>query len=145
MSPCGVPYFFFDGVSNTGPKTQKSKDNQLLLTNPEGQKVATFNDTNRAVLADGIAYLHTRGVLKAFRYGENSSELWSVSTAIPSELIVSANAVLIGLGDSLAAYSRENGELLWQSKISGRVHGLAISNGMLFASTSLGEVHAFGP
>lgn len=128
-----------------GPKTQKSKDNQLLLTNPEGKKVATFNDTNRAVLASGTAYLHTRGKLKAIRYAEGSKEIWSVVTPAPSELIVCENAVLLGQGDSLSAYSRENGELLWSAELAGRVHGLAISEGTLFASTSLGGIHAFGP
>ncbi|NIP98501.1 MAG: PQQ-binding-like beta-propeller repeat protein, partial [Akkermansiaceae bacterium] len=51
-----------------GPNSQKPKDSQLLLTNPEGKKVATFNDTNRAVMAEGTAYLHTRGSLKAIRF-----------------------------------------------------------------------------
>ena len=81
-----------------GPVSQKAKENQLLLTNPEGKKVATFNDTNRAVLSMGTAYLHTRGKLKALRYAENSSELWSITTPIPSELIVCENAVLIEIG-----------------------------------------------
>ncbi len=128
-----------------GPISQKAKDSQLLLTNPEGKKVATFNDTTRAVLSMGTAYLHTRGKLKAIRYAENSAELWSVITPIPSELIVCENAVLIGLGNSLSAYSRESGELLWTAEVDGRVHGLAITNGTLVASTSLGAIHAFGP
>ncbi len=128
-----------------GPNSQKPKDNQLLLTNPGGQKVATFNDTNRAVLTGGTAYLHTRGTLKAIRYAENSTELWSITTPAPSELIVCANAVLIGQGDSLSAFSRETGELLWKAEIPGRVHGLALSNGTLIASTGLGDIHAFGP
>ena len=66
-------------------------------------------------------------------------------TPAPSELIVCENAVLLGQGDSLSAYSRENGELLWSAELAGRVHGLAISEGTLFASTSLGGIHAFGP
>ena len=128
-----------------GPSSQKPKDSQLLLSNAEGKKIATFNDTNRAVLTDGTAYLHTRGSLKAFKYGEKGSELWSVKTAIPSELIVCGNAVLIGLGESIAAYDRADGSLLWATSIDGRVHGLAVSGGTLFASTSLGAIHAFAP
>ena len=128
-----------------GPNSQKPADSQLLLTDPEGKKVATFNDTNRAVLASGTAYLHTRGKLVAMRYAENATKLWSVATPAPSELIVCGNAVLIGQGDSLSAYSRKNGELLWKGSVPGRVHGLAIANGTLFASTSLGGIHAFGP
>lgn len=128
-----------------GPNSQKPADPQLLLTSAEGKKVATFNDTSRAVLTGKIAYLHTRGKLMAVSYTENSKELWSVDTAAPSELIVCANAVLIGLGNSIAAYSRENGELLWSAEVPGRVHGLALSNEILFASTGRGTIHAFAP
>ncbi|NIP98502.1 MAG: PQQ-binding-like beta-propeller repeat protein, partial [Akkermansiaceae bacterium] len=52
---------------------------------------------------------------------------------------------LIGQGGSLSAHARTNGELLWKASLPGRVHGLAIANGTLFASTSLGTIHAFGP
>lgn len=128
-----------------GPNSQKPKDSQLLLTNKEGKKVATFNDTNRAVLADGVAYLHTRGTLKAFNYQEQNTSLWTVDTPVPSELILCGNAVLIGLGDRVQAYSREKGALLWEAKIAGRVHGLAIANETLFVSDSRGGIHAFRP
>lgn len=129
----------------TGPRTQKAKDHQLQLTDPAGKKIATFNDSNVAALTGGTAYLHTRGTLKAIRYSEKSAELWSVKTPIPSELIVCENALLVGFQDSVQALSRKNGELLWSADLPGRVYGLAISDGTLIASTSLGGIHAFRP
>lgn len=129
----------------SGPQSQKAKDSQLLLTNEDGAKVATFNDTTRAVLAEDVAYLHSRGVLKAFNYGEKGVALWTTETPLPSELIVCRNSVLIGLDHEVRAYSRETGTLEWQTTIPGRVHGLAISEGSLYVSDSLGAIHAFRP
>ena len=133
----------------SGPKSQKAKDNQLFLTDAKGARVATFNDTSCAVVADGIAYLHTRGSLKAVALGKVKDELseWAVDTPPPSELIVSSGAVILGHDGGIKAYSRENGSLLWESQISqgGAVHGLAISGGMLYASDSHGTIRAYAP
>ena len=128
-----------------GPSSQKPKDSQLLLTDAAGKKVATFNDTNRAVLSGKVAYLHSRGLLQAVSYTENSQQLWKVETPVPSELIVCANAVLVGLEGSVQAYARDTGELLWSAPTRGRVHGLAVANGTLYASTERGAIHAFRP
>lgn len=128
-----------------GPNSQKPADHQLLLTDAEGKKIATFNDTNRAVLAGNVAYLHTRGKLTAIDYGASTQERWSTGTAIPSELIVCGNAVLIGLDEAVRAYARSSGELLWSASLPGRVHGLAVADEALYVSTDLGTIHAFGP
>jgi outer membrane protein assembly factor BamB len=43
-----------------GPPTQKEKDEQLRLADPAtGKRLATFNNTNRVVVAKGKAYLHS--------------------------------------------------------------------------------------
>mgnify|MGYP001822611468 CR=1 FL=1 len=55
------------------------------------------------------------------------------------------NAVLIGLEDGVHAYSKRDGSLLWQAPLPSRVHGLAVANGQLIASTAKGGIHAFGP
>jgi len=133
----------------SGPKSQKAKDNQLFLTDAKGARVATFNDTSCAVVANGIAYLHTRGSLKAVALGKIKDELseWAVDTPPPSELIVSSGAVILGYDGGIKAYSRENGSLLWESLIpqGGAVHGLAISGSMLYASDSHGTIRAYAP
>ena len=133
----------------SGPKSQKAKDNQLFLTDAKGARVATFNDTSCAVVANGTAYLHTRGSLKAVALGKIKDEVseWAVDTPPPSELIVSSGAVILGYDGGIKAYSRENGSLLWESLIpqGGAVHGLAISGSMLYASDSHGTIRAYAP
>ena len=133
----------------TGPKSQKAKDNQLFLTNAKGARIATFNDTTRAVIAEGVAYHHTRGELKALALDTENKDLsqWNVAAPAPNELIAFANAVLLGHLGEVHAYSRKDGSLLWKTTIPGRglVHGLAISNQTLFVSDSLGGIHAYRP
>ena len=133
----------------SGPKSQKAKDNQLFLTDAKGARVATFNDTSCAVVANGVAYLHTRGSLKAVTLEKTKDELsgWSVDTPAPSELIVCSESVILGHDGGIKAYSRENGSLLWEVMIpeGGAVHGLAISGKMLYASDSHGTIRAFAP
>lgn len=127
----------------SGPNNQKPKESQLHLTGPEGKKVATFNDTNRAVLDRGTAYLHSGGQLKAIPYTEGKENTWTIACDPPSELIVCQNAVLIGFKGAIHAYSRDKGTLLWKAEVPGRVHGLAIASQTLLVSTDLGNIHAF--
>ena len=47
--------------------------------------------------------------------------------------------------DELAAFNSENGKLTWRTPLSGRVHGLAISSGALYASTDHGAIYCFRP
>lgn len=127
----------------SGPNNQKPKDAQLHLTGPEGKKVATFNDTSRAVLSQGTAYLHSAGMLKAISYAEGTENKWTIPCDPPSELIVCKNAVLIGLKGAVHAYARDKGTLLWKAEVPGRVHGLALAGQTLLVSTDLGNIHAF--
>ena len=100
-------------------------------------------------MANGIAYLHSRGSLKAVTLGKSKDELsgWAVETPVPSELIVCSRAVILGHEGGIKAYSRENGSLLWESLIpkGGAVHGLAISGKTLYASDSHGTIRAYAP
>ncbi len=133
----------------TGPSSQKPKDSQLLLTNAEGAKIATFNDTSRAVIAEGVAYHHTRNALKALPLGTagKSATGWSVEAPTPHELIVCGNAVLIGHEGEVRAYARRDGALLWKASIpgGGLVHGLAVADRTLFVSDSRGGIYAYRP
>ncbi len=133
----------------TGPSSQKPKDSQLLLTNAEGTKIATFNDTSRAAIAQGVAFHHTRNSLKALPLGaarESASE-WSVKSPVPHELIVCGNAVLLGHAGEVHAYARKDGKLLWKTSIpgDGLVHGLAVANKTLYVSDSRGQIYAYRP
>ena len=45
----------------------------------------------------------------------------------------------------MAAFDSATGKLIWQTPLAGRVHGLAIANGALYASTDQGGVYCFRP
>ena len=133
----------------TGPSSQKPKDSQLILTSAEGAKIATFNDTSRAVIAQGIAYHHTRGTLRALPLGaaKKTSTGWTVEAPAPHELIVCGNAVLVGHAAEVCAYARKDGTLLWKASIpgGGLVHGLAVADRTLYVSDSRGGIYAYRP
>ncbi len=69
--------------------------------------------------------------------------LWAVESDVPFEIVKAGNAVIVGLNGSVRAYAAADGELLWQEKLAGTAHGLAITAGMLLVSTDLGHIHAF--
>jgi hypothetical protein len=47
--------------------------------------------------------------------------------------------------DTLAAFDSVTGNMTWQSSIAGRVYGLAVANGTLYASTDQGVIQSFRP
>jgi len=69
--------------------------------------------------------------------------LWEVESDVPFDMVKAGNAVIVGLNGSVRAYAAADGELLWQEKLAGTAHGLAITAGMLLVSTDLGHIHAF--
>ena len=86
--------------------------------------------------------------MKGFRFdggAKNAANLWTADCPLPSELVVCRNAVLVGLSNSIRAYHRETGELLWETETESPVFGLAIAGDRLFASTARGRILAFAP
>ena len=68
---------------------------------------------------------------------------WEVDSPVPLDLIKAGDAVVVGLDEAIVAYDADSGRELWRTRVDGAVHGLAVANGMLFASTDLGHIHAF--
>ncbi|MGI9471094.1 MAG: PQQ-binding-like beta-propeller repeat protein [Rubripirellula sp.] len=69
---------------------------------------------------------------------------WEVDSAAPLDLIKAGNCVVVGMDRGVAAYDSDSGRELWREEVVGAVHGLAVANGILFVSTDLGHIHAFG-
>lgn len=69
--------------------------------------------------------------------------LWEKPCRCPYTLILAGDTLYAGGGDEVEAYSAETGELVWSEDVPGRVYGLAVAQGALFASTDQGAIHCF--
>ena len=68
---------------------------------------------------------------------------WRTKCNCPYALVL-ADGVLIGGGDGeVIAVNADDGERLWTVHVPGKVYGLAVSGGKLFASTDEGAIHCF--
>ncbi len=71
--------------------------------------------------------------------------LWSIPQPPPHEMVVAGDILFLGLDQKILAVSIKDGSTLWTQQLPGKVHGLAVSDGHLIASTHLGTIHAFAP
>lgn len=69
---------------------------------------------------------------------------WEVVSPAPLDLIKAGGSVVVGVDERVVAYEAATGRELWRVEVEGAVHGLAVAKGMLFVSTDLGHIHAFG-
>lgn len=70
---------------------------------------------------------------------------WEVPCQDACDLILAGSTLLVGGDDTVAAYSSEDGTRLWNATVAGKVYGLAVSDGALFASTDRGTIYCFRP
>ncbi|NOR67645.1 MAG: PQQ-binding-like beta-propeller repeat protein, partial [Woeseiaceae bacterium] len=70
---------------------------------------------------------------------------WRVRSDCDAELILSGNMVIAGGKDKVSVFSRNNGEMVWSTKVEGLARGLAIANGRLYVSTDKGRIYCFVP
>jgi len=68
---------------------------------------------------------------------------WRVTSRCDAELIVSRNLVLAGGQNEVNAFSRENGDKVWEARVEGKARGLAIADGHLYVSTDKGRIYCF--
>jgi len=69
--------------------------------------------------------------------------LWERSAAAPFALIAAGGLLYAGGEDRVAAFRSTDGLPLWEGKVDGRAHGLAVANGSLLVSTDKGTIHCF--
>ena len=98
----------------------------------------------RCIVVSGTtAYVLKDSSLKAVNR-TNQSTIWNVSCDCPLSLIKVGNKLFAGGDGKVRAYSIANGNEVWNKTVTGRVFGLAASNGHLLASTDAGHIYAFG-
>ena len=105
---------------------------------------ATYKDGNAMVVDGNTAYLLTDTSLFAMDRSTKQTK-WAIDCEFPHSLAKASGMLYTGGIDKLAAFNSENGKLTWKTPIAGRVHGLAISNGALYASTDHGGIYCFRP
>ena len=122
----------YDNRGDMGVKTW-SQGTELL---------ASYAEANHVVADDTTLYVATGSALSAMGSGGTTS-LWSVVSSTSFSLIKSGSALIAGGNNEVVAFNSTDGSQLWSHQVTGRVCGLAVSGGMLFASTDEGHVFAF--
>jgi len=69
--------------------------------------------------------------------------LWQAPCAHPYALILAGDLLVAGGEESIAAFGTADGKQLWTGTVPGRVYGLAVAGGRLFASSDTGSIHCF--
>jgi len=105
---------------------------------------ATYKDGNAMVVDGNTAYMLTDTALSAMDRSSKQAK-WAIECEFPHSLAKAGGMLYTGGMDELAAFDSENGKLAWKTPLAGRVHGLAISNGALYASTDQGGIYCFRP
>ena len=101
-----------------------------------GAKLATVQGNMAYLITDNDVYAVDRTTRKR-KWGAKPGPTYSV--------IVAGGTVFVGSADKVFAYNGADGKLLWQAAVAGDVHGMAVANGALFASTHEGVIHCFRP
>ncbi len=74
----------------------------------------------------------------------NACYLWTKPSDCPYAFIKTENLLFGGGDNKVAAFDLETGEEVWQAPTPGRVYGLSVANGTLYASTDSGTILCFG-
>ena len=69
--------------------------------------------------------------------------MWQTATDKIFSLINTANAIITGQPDAVAAYNPETGKELWHTGVQGRPYGMAVYGNKLFVSTDKGYLYCF--
>lgn len=101
----------------------------------------------RMITGPKIAYALTPTQVEAFDRAALWRKQFILKWKMPIEggyaLAMAGNVVLAGGKGKIAAFSATSGKKVWAVKVRGTVHGLAVSNGRLFAATDTGAIYCF--
>ena len=125
-----------------GPATDSRRGGISRSDSKTREMVAGYGRGSALVVSDRVSYMLADDELIASDL-VNRKVLFQVPCEHRLSLIGAANAVFAGGEDSVAAFDAQSGERLWQHDVDGKVYGLAIANGRLFASTDTGTIYSF--
>jgi outer membrane protein assembly factor BamB len=116
------------GIGRSDPKTR--------------EMVAGYGRGSALIVGDRVSYMLAEDELIASDLATRKV-LFQVPCEQRLSLVGTVNAVFAGGEDSVAAFDSKTGTRLWQQHVEGKVYGLAVANGRLFASTDTGAIYAF--
>ena len=112
-----------------------------------GEKLASFSGGNAMVVRGDRAYLLTDYSLSAIDR-KKGKLLWAKPCDAPLELVQAGDTLFAGGVDRVAAFEAKTGRKIWETEetaVEGKVFGLAVGDGKLFAATTFGNLYCFAP
>jgi outer membrane protein assembly factor BamB len=118
------------------------------------EKRKTRNVPAEFVVAHGnLTYFHGKRDMSAMRFEDYDKKIkgaviWRRKLSVRSRaysLIMSGDVLFAGRNGAVVAISAKDGKDLWTGTVKGKVYGLAVAGGRLYASTDKGVIHCFMP
>ncbi len=113
--------------------------------------IAAVNGANYLIADDTYAYCCTDTQIYKIQRSD-CSILWRVDYAYPYALIKAGTTLFAGGNGEIAAFEattargkakQSDGVRIWTAPVQGKVYGLAVANGALYASTDTGMIYCF--
>jgi outer membrane protein assembly factor BamB len=93
------------------------------------------------VAQGGLLYVLERNTLGCFRQ-QPEEWVWRKPCDLADSFILAGDKIIAGGADKLMAFRRSDGTAVWQTKVQGRVQGLAVADKTLLVSTDEGLIYA---
>lgn len=107
-------------------------------------KIATFNGAQALAIRGDAAYILGETALSRMER-KMRKEVWRRSADQRTTLILADETLFVGGVDQVEAFSTAEGKPVWRGAIPGRVYGLVLANGALYASSEEGVITCFRP
>ncbi|MEO2025895.1 MAG: LamG-like jellyroll fold domain-containing protein [Fuerstiella sp.] len=125
-----------------GPATDSRKGGFRQSSGQSREVVAGLGRGNALVVDGSISWMLTDTEIIASSLTERKV-LWKTACECPFAMIKAGDTLFVGGDQIVQAHSAKDGRLLRTMPATGRVFGLAASNGRLFASSDSGTIHCY--
>jgi len=125
----------------SGPGTGGVVMNDWSLTGPSQHR--THVGRFEGCYVGGTAYLIAHRAITAFKR-KGWKPAWHVRANCRT-IIAAGRNLFIGADGEVRAHTTTNGKQVWKAKVWGKVDGLAVANGALYAATTDGLIYCFRP
>ena len=124
---------FWTGPSVTSNTGQFNASTRAHIASVSGANYLIADSTHSWYNTDSKIYKLKRS---------DRSIVWSIDYAYPHALIKAGDTIFAGGFKEIAAFDTD-GSRIWTAKVDGKVYGLAVANGSLYASTDRGSIYCF--
>lgn len=124
---------FWTGPSVTNTTNQFNASSRAHIASVSGANYLIADSTHSWYNTDSKIYKLKRS---------DRSVVWAIDYAYPHALIKAGDTVFAGGFKEIAAFDTD-GTRIWTAQVDGKVYGLAVANGSLYASTDRGSIYCF--